>query len=91
MEKEIKTIKPEDLKKINDLDFQFKTVTLKVGNLSLEESSLLDQLDNVKNLKNNLLSEYKNLQLQEIEMNTYIQTNYGTGVLDLNTGILTLE
>lgn len=91
MEKEAKKISEEDLKKVIDLDLNFKKLTLEFGKISIEKQFIEEQLSELEAIRLAKLSEFKQLQEGEIQLHKYIQETYGSGILDLETGIITLQ
>lgn len=91
MEKEAKKISEEDLKKVIDLDLNFKKLTLEFGKISIEKQFIEEQLSELEAIRLAKLSEFKQLQEGEMKLHKYIQETYGSGILDLETGIITLQ
>jgi allophanate hydrolase subunit 1 len=91
MEKETKKLLEGDLNKIIDLDLNFKKLTLEFGKISIEKQFIEEQLSELEAMRLTKLAEFKQLQQEEMKLHNYIQKEYGNGVLDLETGMITLQ
>lgn len=79
----------EELAKIKDLQTKYQTITARLGQLEVDHLLLGQALDRLEESKGKLQSEYLDVQAEEKEFVTTLNTKYGAGNVDISTGIFT--
>jgi hypothetical protein len=85
MEEQIKFTE-EEIKEINDLRFEVGSVFTQLGQLQIEKTKRLEELESTEAT---LLSKYKELVVKEDSIFKSLNEKYGDGDYDPNTGIFT--
>jgi hypothetical protein len=77
-----KTFTQEELTKIETIKQTYDQVMLRMGQIVFEEKAMLEE-------KKNLQSVFDDTRKNEIEFAQQLNTKYGKGTLDIQTGIFT--
>jgi hypothetical protein len=86
--KEIK-LTEEELKSIESLRSQYGTITARLGQLKIEQMLVGRQLSRLQELEKQMEAEYTNTQLEEEQFAKTINEKYGTGNINLESGVFT--
>ncbi len=78
--KEGKKFTEDEMKKIEQIKEQYNNITVKFGQLKIEQCILDEQ-------KEAISAKYKEVRNQEIEFAKELSNKYGAGNLDLDTGV----
>jgi len=76
---EKKTLTPEELQLIKDMQIQYNKVILEIGSIEI-------QLVELKQNKETLLGIIKEINVKESELVKTLEQKYGKGSIDINTG-----
>lgn len=83
---EIKKLQPEELQNIQDLQAQFNKFVFELGSFESQIQSLLQQKELLEKEKSNVVNDIKNLGEREKELINVLQTKYGSGQINPQTG-----
>lgn len=75
-----------DIDAVKELQSNYATTTAQIGQLEVELHLLNKRLEQVTQLRQELFSEYDELQEKERQLVTALSEKYGDGVLDLDSG-----
>lgn len=85
-----KQLTPEELSQAKDLNQRYARVYSELGQIETrlnqneeEHSALLEE-------KKNLLSDHKTVTQEEIRLASVLTEKYGVGMLDLETGVISI-
>ena len=78
----------EELNEVRQLQQDFQTVTFQIGELSIIEHNLQNQLDNIKTELKNFYSSLKTLQQKETDLLDKLKTAYPDVNINFETGEL---
>ena len=78
----------EELNEVKQLQQDFQLLTYQIGELSVVEHNLQDQIDNVKTELKNFYSSLKTLQDKEKELIDKLNSLYPDVNIDIETGEL---
>ena len=81
-------ITDEELQEVRQLQQDFQTITFQIGELSIIEHNLQNQLDNVKTELKNFYSSLKTLQQKETDLLDKLKTAYPDVNINFETGEL---
>ena len=84
-----KKIEQVDLDEINKLRDDYQNVTYAIGQLTIEKNLIKEQLDKLDLEISNQYNEYDNLRSREEKFAKELETKYGRGELNLQTGEFT--
>lgn len=79
----------EEVQKIKSLQEKYNTVTGKLGQLKVEQINLETQIGRLQKLEEDFTKEYLETQLEETTFASEITKKYGTGEINLETGMFT--
>ena len=79
----------EELKSLNDLNQGYTTKQQQFGQLKVQRILLTQQLEALDETEIRLETEYSELQKSEQNLVAELNTKYGPGQLDPNTGVFT--
>lgn len=83
-----KKLSEEHLKELRDLNANYAKLLSSLGEVELILSDLEGQVERVKAEKQGLFSDYKTLKEKSDSMYTKLSEEYGSGKIDLETGII---
>jgi len=81
-------ITDEELQEVRQLQQDFQTITFQIGELSIIEHNLQNQLDNIKTELKNFYSSLKTLQQKETDLLDKLKTAYPDVNINFETGEL---
>ena len=81
-------LKDEELKEVQKLQEDFQLLTYQIGELSIVEYNLQNQLDNVKTELRNFYSSLKTLQEKEKDLIDKLNSTYPDVNINFETGEL---
>ena len=81
-------ITEEELAEVQQLQKDFQIVTYQIGELSITEHNIQEQLDNVKTELNNFYSSLKTLQQKENDLLDKFKSTYPDNAINFETGEL---
>ena len=87
MSEENKKFTEEEMKTVKEVQQKYVDVQHKLGQLSVAEIRLTQQLDALNNTREELNQSFIDTQNEEKEFISKITEKYGDGVLDPETGI----
>jgi len=79
----------EEVQKIKSLQDKYTTVTGKLGQLKVEQINLETQIARLQKLEEDFSKEYLEIQIEESNFASEITKKYGTGEINLETGMFT--
>jgi len=79
----------EHLEAIQTLRDAFSQVTMRIGNIALEEIMLQRQLESIQQEKTSFINETIDLQQQEADLITKLRERYGDGEINIADGTFT--
>lgn len=80
-------IEQQELEKIQEISKKYEEITVKFGQLQVQRILLQQQLDKLNDEEDLLKSEYGSNQLSERNLMVELNTKYGEGSLNLQTGV----
>jgi chromosome segregation ATPase len=81
-----KDFEQEDIGTVKGLQTSYARITAQIGQVEIELHLLDKRLNQMKELREKLFTEYNNLQTQESDLVKTLNEKYGDGVLDLDSG-----
>ena len=82
-------LKDEELKGLHELREKYATATAQFGQLKIEKMMIQKELDRLSRIEEEFERQYEAIQTQEETLVKAIETAYGQGDVDLETGIFT--
>lgn len=76
----------DDVTAVKNLQSQYARTTAQIGQVEIELHLLLKRLDQMKELREKLFTEYTGLQDQEQTLVKSLNEKYGDGILDIDSG-----
>lgn len=76
----------EELKKINDFQTKYSTVSAQMGQLKIEQIILSTQSEKLKELESEFTKNFLTIQAEEDAFAKEITAKYGDGNINLETG-----
>jgi len=76
----------EDIDNVKGLQSSYARTTAQIGQVEIELHLLNKRLEQMKELRERLFTDYSNLQTDESELVKKLNEKYGDGVLDLDSG-----
>jgi len=86
---EIKTLSPEELQQIKDMQQQYNKFIFELGSVETQLQNILVTKEMIETEKVNVLEDIKKLGEREKELIDTLQAKYGTGNIDVETGEIT--
>jgi chromosome segregation ATPase len=86
VEKVEKDFSQEDIDSVKNLQRGYARTTAQIGQIEVELHLLNKRLEQMKELREKLFSEYTGLQEHESNLVKSLNEKYGDGVLDLDSG-----
>jgi len=81
-----KDFEQEDIDTVKGLQSSYARTTAQIGQVEIELHLLNKRLEQMKELRERLFTDYSNLQTDESELVKKLNEKYGDGVLDLDSG-----
>ena len=76
----------DDVAAVKNLQSQYARTTAQIGQVEIELHVLSKRLNQIKEFRENLFTEYTTLQEQEQTLVKSLNEKYGDGVLDIDSG-----
>ena len=86
---ETKQLTPEELQQIKDLQQQYNKFVFELGSVEAQLQNLLVNKTLIETEKSNVLEDIKKLGEREKEVISTLQSKYGVGNIDPETGVIT--
>ena len=83
---EVKKFTEEELKSITEVRNHNSRIISELGQVELQIFMISDELEKLQEMKSTLQIQFKNLQVQELELVGTLNEKYGKGTVDINTG-----
>lgn len=84
-----KTLTPEELKTVQEIRVKYAEVAAKLGQLKIEQIMLSAQQKALNDFESKLTQEYLDTQSKEATLSEELSKKYGSGNIDLETGVFT--
>jgi len=85
-ENSAKEFAKEDMESVTGLQEKYATTVAQIGQVEVELHLLKKRLDDIEELRKNLIEQYEGLQGEERDLVKNLNEKYGDGVLDLDSG-----
>jgi hypothetical protein len=79
----------EELKSIKDLQSKYNQTIFEIGVAEAQRIALQEQVDKLQSNKVALVNDLATIEKQESDLVTSLQTKYGTGAINAETGEIT--
>jgi len=79
----------DELQQIQSIQDDYNDVSAKFGQIEVQKILMNQQMDTLEKTHQGLQSDYKKTQQIEKELSETLNKKYGTGTLDIKTGIFT--
>jgi hypothetical protein len=76
----------DDVIAVKNLQSQYARTTAQIGQVEIELHMLSKRLDQIKELREKLFTDYNSLQDQEQTLVKSLNEKYGDGILDIDSG-----
>ena len=86
---ELKKLTPEELQSVKDLQAQYNKFIFELGSIEAQLQNVIATKEMIETEKNNVLGDIKKLGERERELMTELQSKYGTGNINAETGEVT--
>ena len=80
---------PEELKSIKDLQSKYNQTIFEIGVAEAQRIALQEQVDKLQSNKVELVNDLATIEKQESDLVTSLQTKYGSGAINPETGEIT--
>jgi chromosome segregation ATPase len=80
---------PEELKSIKDLQSKYNQTIFEIGVAEAQRIALNDQIEKLQSTKVELVNDLATIEKQETDLVTSLQTKYGNGAINPETGEIT--
>jgi chromosome segregation ATPase len=80
---------PEELKSIKDLQSKYNQTIFEIGVAEAQRIALQEQVDKLQSNKVALVDDLATIEKQESDLVTSLQTKYGNGAINPETGEIT--
>jgi len=85
---EVKTVTPEELQNIKELQDSYLKTTFELGQVTVEKRELTDKLTKLDETESNAFSHLAVLKQKEADLSQVLQEKYGSSTIDLETGAI---
>ena len=82
----LKNFQDEDIEVVKQLQAEYAITTAQIGQIEIELHLLNKRLEQTKELREQLFTDYATLQTEETELVKKLNEKYGDGVLDIDSG-----
>ena len=89
MSTEEKKFDSKELEKIKDLQTKYQTITAKMGQLEVDRLLLEQAMERLSTSKAQLSADYEETQSDEKQFVSDLNTKYGAGNVNIETGVFT--
>ena len=80
---------PEELQSVNDLQSKYNQTIFEIGVAEAQRIALQEQVDKLQSNKVALVNDLATIEKQESDLVTSLQTKYGNGSINPETGEIT--
>jgi hypothetical protein len=80
---------PEELKSIKDLQSKYNQTIFEIGVAEAQRIALSEQIEKLQSNKTALVNDLATIEKQETDLVTSLQTKYGNGAINPETGEIT--
>ena len=80
---------PEELKSIKDLQSKYNQTIFEIGVAEAQRIASQEQVEKLQSNKVALVNDLATIEKQESDLITSLQTKYGTGAINAETGEIT--
>jgi hypothetical protein len=80
---------PEELKSVKDLQSKYNQTIFEIGIAEAQRIALQEQVDKLQSNKVALVNDLATIEKQESDLVTSLQTKYGNGAINPETGEIT--
>jgi chromosome segregation ATPase len=80
---------PEELKSIKDLQSKYNQTIFEIGVAEAQRIALNEQIEKLQSNKTALVNDLATIEKQESDLVTSLQTKYGNGAINPETGEIT--
>jgi chromosome segregation ATPase len=80
---------PEELKSIKDLQSKYNQTIFEIGVAEAQRIALQEQIEKLQSTKVALVNDLATIEKQESDLVTSLQTKYGNGAINPETGEIT--
>lgn len=80
---------PEELQSIKDLQSKYNQTIFEIGVAEAQRIALSEQVDKLQSNKVELVNDLATIEKQESDLVTSLQTKYGNGAINPETGEIT--
>ena len=80
---------PEELKSVKDLQSKYNQTIFEIGVAEAQRIALQEQVDKLQSNKVALVNDLATIEKQELDLVTSLQTKYGNGAINPETGEIT--
>ena len=80
---------PEELKSIKDLQSKYNQTIFEIGIAEAQRIALQEQVDKLQSTKLDLVNDLATIEKQESDLVKSLQTQYGNGAINPETGEIT--
>jgi chromosome segregation ATPase len=80
---------PEELKSIKDLQSKYNQTIFEIGVAEAQRLALSEQIEKLQSNKTALVNDLATIEKQESDLVTSLQTKYGNGAINPETGEIT--
>jgi chromosome segregation ATPase len=77
---------PEELKSIKDLQSKYNQTIFEIGVAEAQRIALNEQIEKLQSNKTALVNDLATIEKQETDLVTSLQTKYGNGAINPETG-----
>lgn len=85
---EVKQLTPEELQQIKDLQQQYNKFVFELGSIEAQLQNVIATKILIETEKDNVLGDIKKLGEREKEVINTLQSKYGAGSIDPETGVI---
>jgi hypothetical protein len=80
---------PEELKSVKDLQSKYNQTIFEIGVAEAQRIALQEQVDKLQSNKVELVNDLATIEKQESDLVSSLQTKYGNGAINPETGEIT--
>ena len=88
-EKVVKSFTNEEKERVLNIQSKVVSITARLGEIEVDVRGLDDKFKQLKDEKEQLLSSYGELRLEESKLSTELREKYGDGTYDVKTNTFT--
>jgi len=79
----------EELQQVKDLQSKYNQTLFEIGVIEAQRIALQEQIEKLENNKDSLFKDLTTIEQKESELTATLQTKYGQGSIDAQTGEIT--